>query len=134
MLRDSHVNQPQSGDETPDLESLFKYLQVLMFLTRYKVLRLHPRKPGKDNYLWQPLLERMEELVEKKGLEKSGIIALRAVTEIWDERMRQIQAGEKQPPFSATQRKAMADALGEYEAWLRENFPEAFVPVNPSLN
>ncbi len=132
-IRSRH-SEPGSGEETPDFESLFKYLQVLMFLTRYKVLRLHPRKPGTNHYLWHPLLERMEELAGEKGLERSGIIALRAVAEIWDERMRQIQAGEKQPPFSAAQRKAVADALGEYEAWLRENFPEAFVPVNPSLN
>ena len=121
------------GDEAPDFESLFKYLQVLMFLTRHKVLRLRPSKPGADHFLWRPLLERMEAFSQTKELEKSGIVALRVVTEIWDERMRQIKTGEKQPAFSAEQRKTMADALGEYEAWLRENFPEAFIPVNPGL-
>jgi hypothetical protein len=113
--------------------SLFKHAAMMMVYTR-KVLGLQ-RAPAKDEVLWWvPLLDSMEALAKQRRLEKSGVVALRSFTEIWDERVRHMAAGGGRPAFSSAQIRAMAQSLADYEPWLRMHFPTAFLPDDPSSN
>jgi hypothetical protein len=113
--------------------SLFKRATFMMLYTR-KALGLE-RSPSKDEILWwRPLLEQIDTLAKHRRLERSGIAALRTFTEIWDESVRQLAAGAKRRAFSSAQIKAMAQSLADYEPWLRTNFPDAFLPPDPSSN
>ena len=113
--------------------SLFKRATMMMLYTR-KALGLE-QSPTKDEVLWwRPLMERMETLAKHRRLEQSGIAALRSFTDVWDERVRQLAAGEDRPAFSPAQIKAMTQSLADYEPWLRTHFPNAFIPHDPSSN
>ena len=113
--------------------SLFKRATFMMLYTR-KALGLE-QSPAKDEVLWwRPLLERMETLAKHRRLEQSGIAALRSFTDVWDERVRQLAAGEDRPAFSSGQIRGMTQSLADYEPWLRTHFPNAFIPHDPSSN
>ena len=112
---------------------LFKQAAMMMVYTR-KALGLE-QSPTKDQVLWwRPLLERMETLAKHRRLEQSGVVALRAFADVWDERVRQAAAGEVGSVFSSAQIRAMAQSLADYEPWLRTHFPNAFTPHDPSSN
>jgi hypothetical protein len=83
-------------------------------------------------------LERMEALVRYRRLDTSGITALKSFTEIWDERIRQMEhrngPPEGEPVFSVSQIRTMSRLLADYEPWLRKNSPDAFLPLDHSKN
>jgi hypothetical protein len=113
--------------------SLFKRAAMMMVYTR-KALGLK-QSPSKNEVLcWRPLLQQIETLAKHRRLEQSGITALRAFTEDWDERVRELAVGEDQPGFSPAQIRAMAQSLADYEPWLRTHFPNAFLPDDSSAN
>jgi hypothetical protein len=112
---------------------LFKRVAMMMVYTR-KALGLE-QSPIKDQVLcWRPLLEGMETLAKHRRMEQSGIVALRAFANVWDERVRQVAAGEVGAVFSSAHIRAMAQSLADYEPWLRTHFPNAFTPHDPLSN
>jgi hypothetical protein len=107
---------------------------VSMRIYTCKALGLEESPSKDDVFLWRPLLERMEAYVKHEGLDSSGIAALRAFTEIWDEQVRQLAAGKGGPTRSSSQIRAMTQFLADYESWLRANCPNAFAPHDSSSN
>ena len=113
--------------------SLFKHAAMMMVYTR-KVLGLRGALAKDEVLWWTPLLERIESLAKHRRMAESGVVALKSFTEIWDERVRQMAAGEERTGFSSAKIRAMAESLARYEPWLRTHFPNAFLPDDPSSN
>ena len=106
----------------------------MLMVWTYKALGLEVTPNGPEEFRWSPLLEKLETLASRRGLEGSGVASLRSFTATWDERLKKFSSGECPPEFSSEQTRALTRSLVEYEAWLRANFPQAFLPDNPSSN
>jgi hypothetical protein len=109
-----------------------------VMLYTHKALGLPGRPTKKAGFRWRPLLERMEVHTRHMRLNASGINALRSFTEIWDERLQQMEESKGSPNgdpiFSPSQIRVMSQLLADYEPWLRKNFPDAFLPPDHSKN
>jgi hypothetical protein len=113
--------------------NLFKRA-VFMRIYTCKALGLELSPSKDDVFWWRPLLERMEAYVKHEGLDSSGMASLRAFTDIWDEQVRRLAAGEGGSMFSSSNVRAMTCFLADYESWLRTHFPNAFAPHGSSSN